>query len=202
MTPKRIKPGSNFPSSRAFTLIEVTLALGLASFCLLSVFALLPISLASDQSSIEQATAVDVSSSIVTDLRTTQRLGTKQSPSFGIFIPAAPATSTGGVVRTSGTTIFLSASGRPDVTNPSQVVLSGSNVSRYRATIGFYFPSNASAPAQNATMVRILITWPALADPTDSSHPTGWPLSATTPANVWPKNYTGSYEVETALDRN
>jgi hypothetical protein len=46
---------------------------------------------------------------------------------------------------------------------------------------------NSSITPRTATMVRILITWPAMAD----IDPTKWPT-----------NFSGSYETVTALDRN
>jgi hypothetical protein len=58
----------------------------------------------------------------------------------------------------------------------------GGGASRFLAYVSFY---SASA-TKSATPVRILITWPAAAD-----------LS-----NNPPKNFSGSYEVITALDKN
>ena len=53
----------------AFSLIEVTLALGIAAFCLLAVFALVPIALKTQQASIQQPTANQIISTIWSDLR-------------------------------------------------------------------------------------------------------------------------------------
>jgi len=181
-------------SGRAFSLVEVTLALGVAGFCLVTVFGLLPVGLTSNQASLEQTAAGNVSSAILGDLRSAQ-VGASLSPRFGIPIPAPPASA--GTTETSGTTIYLSANGTASPTGA--VVTSGSNLSRYRATIGFSFPSSGqySSPisSRTVTAVRVLITWPAMADPKSGV----WTLGS---SPSWPTNYIGSYEADTTLDRN
>lgn len=84
---------TKFASNRAFTLVEVSLALGVASFCLLSIVGLLPVGLTSNQASIEQTMAVNISSAIVSDLRTAQPMGAKLEP------PVRPAHPAGGSGR-------------------------------------------------------------------------------------------------------
>jgi uncharacterized protein (TIGR02598 family) len=58
----------------AFSLVEVTLALGVAAFCLIAVLGLLPTGLRTQQASIEQTTANTISSQIVADLSAALRL--------------------------------------------------------------------------------------------------------------------------------
>ena len=53
----------------AFSLVEVTLALGVAAFCLLLLLGLLPTGLKTQQSSIQQTTANAIISTIWSDLR-------------------------------------------------------------------------------------------------------------------------------------
>ena len=93
---------------RAFTLIEVTLALGVAGFCLVTIFGLLPVGLNSNQASMEQTMAGNISSAILGDLRSTQA-GAGLSPRFGIPIPASPGSAAS--TETSGTTFYISANG-------------------------------------------------------------------------------------------
>src|SRR5208283_4024904 len=90
MPPESSNP-AKFRSRQAFTLIEVTLALGVAGFCLLSIFGLLPLGLTSNQASIEQTVAANLSSAIVSDLRTAESIGANVSPRFGLAIPASEA---------------------------------------------------------------------------------------------------------------
>ncbi len=161
-----------------FSLVEVTLALGVAGFCLTALCALLPIGLTSNQAALEQTMAAGITSAIVIDLDCAAPLGTVTTPHFGITIPAAQGTTP----STSGTSIYLAADGSASPTG--KVVTSGTAVSRYRATIGFTPPLGGQ---RTATAVRILITWPALADPAPGTPPV---------------NYTGSYEADTTLNRN
>src|SRR5437867_7336907 len=58
----------------AFSLVEVTLALGVAAFCLIAVLGLLPTGLKTQQASTEQTTANTIVSQIVADLNAALRL--------------------------------------------------------------------------------------------------------------------------------
>ena len=58
----------------AFSLVEVTLALGVAAFCLITVLGLFPASLKTQQSSIQQTTANQIISPIFSVLRADVRL--------------------------------------------------------------------------------------------------------------------------------
>ncbi len=72
----------SFQQTAAFSLIEVTLALGIAAFCLITVFALLPVALKTQQASIQQTTANTIISQIVADLGAALRLPPGQSKQF------------------------------------------------------------------------------------------------------------------------
>jgi type II secretory pathway pseudopilin PulG len=166
-----------FASSRssAFSLVEVTLALGVAAFCLLAVFGLLPIGLNSDRNSTQQTAAASLARAIAADLRVTPKTlpATDQvSPRYGITVPATGAPSH---------TIFLKEDGTAGAQDASA---DPTQSPRFRATLYF----NASgASLREATGVRILLTWPAMADKVAGTPPT---------------NYSGAYETFTALDRN
>ncbi len=58
----------------AFSLVEVTLALGVAAFALLAILGMLPTSLKTQQASIQQTTANEIISQIFSDLRADVRL--------------------------------------------------------------------------------------------------------------------------------
>jgi hypothetical protein len=152
---------------------------------MLSVFGLLPVGLTSNQASLNQTVAANISTAILSDLNCAQPLITSTTPHFGFSIPGAPSATT----TASPQTIYLAADGSATGAVGSKPVTSGTAISRYRATLGFCPPqSNVSQPVQRtATAVRILITWPAVADSTPGS---------------WPQNYTGSYEADTTLNRN
>jgi uncharacterized protein (TIGR02598 family) len=133
----------------AFSLVEVTLALGVAAISLLVIFTLLPIGLQTNQRSVEQTASADILSAVVADLRatpiTTPRGNTTSSIQFGISIPAA------GTQRTT-TTLFFNSVG--------QFARSQQPNSRYRVTITFV--SNGGE-AKAATLADLQVTWPASA---------------------------------------
>lgn len=148
----------------AFSLVEVTLALGIAAFCLIAILGLLPAGFNSNQTSVEQTVAAGVASAIVADLRATPAGAGAISPTYKITItPSGTAQQ-----------LRLCEDGSPDTAG-------GSN-SRYLAYVTFSTPSCPKAP----TPTRILITWPAAGDLNNNP----------------PKNFSGSYEAVTALDRN
>ena len=155
-----------------FSLVEVTLAVGIAAFCLLSIMALFPTSLATNQITIQQTANTNLAAAIAADLRATP-ITLSTSPRYGIAIPT-----TGGATHT----IFLQDDGTAGAQDADAIP---SQNPRYRATITFAAPADSSQ--KTATGVRILLTWPALADPV---------------ASATPSKFTGVYEVYTALNRN
>ena len=72
--PSRPALKGSLPKAAAFSLVEVTFALGIAAFCLLTVFALIPVALKTQQASIQQTTANTIASQIVADLSAALRL--------------------------------------------------------------------------------------------------------------------------------
>ena len=133
-----------------FSLIEVTLALGVAAVSLLVIFSLLPVGLQTNQRSIEQTASADILSAVAADLRatpvTTPRGNATTSKQFAINIPAAGAAGT--------TTLFLNATGQPNSILQTD--------SRYRLTITFV--SNGGG----ATLADLKVTWPAPATIVDA----------------------------------
>jgi uncharacterized protein (TIGR02598 family) len=180
------------PTAAGFSLVEVALALGIAAFCLISVFGLLPVGLNTNSTTLEQANAASAAESILADLRATALTNPPQdqsSPYYQLTIPAAPAASPG-TMRT----LFLRADGTPasSTTGPFQ----GQSIDltqnpHYRATIYFTSTSSpsqlASVPSKTALAARVLITWPAVADVIPS---------------IPPANFVGSLEAMTTLLRN
>lgn len=118
-----------------FSLVEVTLALGVMAICLIAVFALLPVGLNSNQAAIQQTVTSAVLTMISEDLHSTPKTA-NSSLRFNIPIPER-------------TILYFTESGTPD---------SRAN-SRYRAAITFTPSTN-----RLATKGRILITWPAQPD--------------------------------------
>jgi uncharacterized protein (TIGR02598 family) len=128
--------------SLGFSLVEVTLALGLAAFCLIALFGLLPLGVQTNQSSISQTAAASVLSSVVADLRATPRTSLR-SPQYDITFGTAKS-------------LYFDSEGRAVTPTDANAI------PRYRVTITFPpSPPGAFAP----TFVTLKVTWPALVDP-------------------------------------
>jgi uncharacterized protein (TIGR02598 family) len=174
------RPARSARSARsAFTLIEVTLALGVATFCLTSVFGLVPIGLTTNQNSSQQTTAAGIATAVSADLRGTPAANGTTSR-FQIPVPSSAALN-------QVHTLFFSQGGTPapGSTVDSLPVASGSNPSLYQATITF----NADPNSPKVFKVWILVTWPALAAGTQSQP-------------SMPSSFAGSYETATVLNCN
>jgi uncharacterized protein (TIGR02598 family) len=127
---------SNFEAA-AFSLVEIVLALGVAAFCLIAVFGLMPVGTQTNRNATSQTAATNIIATIVADLRTTPAAATT-SPQFAI---------------TFGTdkTLYFDASG--------QASTSLSPGSRYQLNIKW---NSAPAGLQYAVL---RVTWPAPVDP-------------------------------------
>lgn len=128
--------------STGFSLVEVTLALGVATFCLIALFGLLPLGLQTNQNSISQTAAASVLSGVIADLRVTPKTSLT-SPQYKITFGAAKS-------------LYFDGEG-------AAVTPTDANAApRYRVTITFpASPAGAFAP----TFVSLKISWPALVDP-------------------------------------
>lgn len=131
-----------------FSLVEVTLALGVAAVSLLVIFGLLPLGLQTNQRSIEETASADILSAVAADLRATPVTNPRgrgtTSTQFGISIPAAGGTGT--------TTLFFNSARQPNSSQQSD--------SRYRITITFL---SSSGGPKTATFADLKVTWPAAA---------------------------------------
>ncbi len=161
--------------AQGFSLIELLLALGIASFCLIPLLGLLPVGLRNDQSSNEQTRMANIATLIVRDMTSVSSTNTT-TPLYGFQIPAA-----GGTANTSPQTLYLA----PDGSETGTVGTAPGSTAFYRVSIAFIPP--ASAVSQTATLARVTVTWPALADAIPSQ---------------WPTHYNGILQTVVALDRN
>jgi type II secretory pathway pseudopilin PulG len=60
----------------AFSLVEVTLALGVAAFCLLAVFGLVPVGVQTNRNATSQTAATNIMAAVIADLRATPKANT------------------------------------------------------------------------------------------------------------------------------
>jgi uncharacterized protein (TIGR02598 family) len=141
-----------------FSLVEVTLALGVAGFCLLAVFALLPIGVQTNQLAFSQTAATTILSDVAADLRVAAQATASATPSpmYNIALPAS-----GSPTGWQPALYFDAQGGFSTALQPT---------SRYRLAVQFPLPS-ANAPY--ATCADIKISWPAALDATTSSNTAG-----------------------------
>src|SRR6266436_4191018 len=57
----------------AFSLVELTLAIGVAAFCLIAVFGLVPVGVQTNRNATSQTTATNIIAGVVSDLRATPK---------------------------------------------------------------------------------------------------------------------------------
>jgi hypothetical protein len=170
------------PTVQAFSLVEVTLALGVAAFCLMAVFGLMPVGVQTNRNTTSQTTATNITALAVADLRAANMAS---SPMLGITIPTNPTSPPQfippDVVPCYGGHTSIASQVRYFDSQGVATPLIGSN-SLYRLTVTFVKNTTATATT-GATYVNVKVTWPAAIDP-----------CVITPS--------GSVEMFAALDRN
>jgi uncharacterized protein (TIGR02598 family) len=129
----------------AFSLVELTLALGVAAFCLIAVFGLLPVGVQTNRNATSQTAATSIISSVLADIRTTAGTTASATPSplYQIIIPARDASNTIPQTR------YFDSVGR--------FTMSPSANSRYQLNV--IFPGNPG-PTPRATYSYLQVTWP------------------------------------------
>jgi len=76
---------------RGFSLVELTLAIGVAAFCLIAVFGLIPVGVQTNRNSTSETQATTIIALAIADLRAAQIGPQYGSPMFGFFpIPTDP----------------------------------------------------------------------------------------------------------------
>src|SRR6266516_6437026 len=93
----------------AFSLVEVTLALGIAAFCLIAVFGLVPIGVQTNRNATSQTAATNIMAAVAADLRATQRC-VETSTQFQITLGTGPGCPTS--VSPSATTLYFDGTGQ------------------------------------------------------------------------------------------
>jgi uncharacterized protein (TIGR02598 family) len=135
----------------AFSLVEVTLALGIAGFCLIAVFGLLPVGIQTNQRSISQTVATAILSSVAADLRATPKTSSI-SAQYKVTLGTAK-------------TLYFDSSGRCSTDSAGSLKPDGSSWSppiQARYQLNVTFPPNAGF-AYNPTYADLKVTWPATA---------------------------------------
>jgi uncharacterized protein (TIGR02598 family) len=128
-----------FPAG--FSLVEVTLALGIAAFCLIAIFGLMPVGVQSSRNAASQTAASNIIAAVVADLRATPK-NANTSSQFNIAFTANPPA------------MYFDETGQ-------FATLLGAN-SRYQLNITW----NGSAALRYADLK---VSWPAGATPTNAT---------------------------------
>jgi len=169
-----------------FSLIEVVVALGVTTFCVVTLMALLAVGVNGDKTTIQRSLAANIADAVMADLRATPLSTQSYSPTLTLNSPrfrfVLPATGTG------TQTVYVATDGTP--LTALNANLSTANLSTGAGTfrVSISGPLRPSGTGQRtASPVYILVTWPGQADAT---------------ATTWPSHYAGSFEVVTYLDQN
>jgi uncharacterized protein (TIGR02598 family) len=133
----------------AFSLVEITAAIGVAGFCLIAVLGLLPVALQTQQASVQQTTANAIMAAILGDLRADVRLPPGQASKeresgFGLH----------------GHWLEVSTPDTLYFTNHATLAGSLDSTATFRAKITYLFPPTAST-----CVAKIIVSWPAQVDP-------------------------------------
>ena len=157
---------------RGFSLVEVTLALGIAVFCLVVIFGLLSVGVNTSTTSVEQTSATNVLSEVAGDLRSAPDPYPKGAAAttkvYKLPIPAAAATASPAPTPIAlSPPVYLDADGALD---------SAAGSATYQLNVWM-----TPGVGRSATIARLMLSWPPAA-------PTA--------------NAGGSVETVIALDRN
>jgi type II secretory pathway pseudopilin PulG len=137
----------------AFSLVELTLALGIAAFCLIAVFALVPIAVLANRNATSQTAATNIIAAVVADLRATPATNSTSSQ-FGI---------TFGTCRT----LYFSSEGQVVASGACGPPITPPPNSRYQLNLTWNLTGSCSPTLPCADLK---VTWPAAATP---ANPTG-----------------------------
>src|SRR5437773_7001985 len=142
----------------AFSLVEVTLALGVAAFCLIAVFGLVPVGVQTNRNATSQTAATNILSSVVSDIRASPKGGASGTVTAKYGIRR---------VKNSSTTVCFDGQGQPDGPGRLGNQPCGAGNWRYRLYAKTYPTVTLS---QNfipycANYVVLKLVWPAAANP-------------------------------------
>ncbi|HEY8995577.1 MAG TPA: hypothetical protein VIM71_12990 [Lacunisphaera sp.] len=154
-------------STTAFSLVELSIALGVITFCLLTIIGLLAIGVNSTHSSTTQTGATNILTAVTSDLQAvpnvtpasgsakgtvanpagTSRNAINTSPLYNLTVPVAGSSTTGTY------TLYMGENGLTNASPTGSV---------YQVNIWIYPANSSSYPTHQETFARVLITWPVL----------------------------------------
>jgi uncharacterized protein (TIGR02598 family) len=131
----------------AFSLAEVTLALGVAAVAFISILGMLPVALKTQQTSIEQTIASNIISEIIGDLRAAYNGPGSNSSQFGVELRRLPP---GLAQKYTPAPIYFALDGTQ---------LQGAAGAVFKTTITYFSATNITDAT--LTLVNLKVTWPA-----------------------------------------
>jgi prepilin-type N-terminal cleavage/methylation domain-containing protein len=151
----KTRAGGDSRDRRAFTLIEMVIALGIVSFALLGMMALLPAGVQATKTSLAESGAIDVLSDIIADRKAT----IPTLPSITYAIPGEPV----------GHAMVSNCFG----ITPANVPTTTYSQSNYRVTYEIISPTAGinTGPSVSGTdpyVVYFKVSWPAVASSTNA----------------------------------
>ena len=161
-------------NSAGFSLVEVTLALGVAAICLLALLALLPVASKTQQSSIQQTTANQIIAQLSAVLRADVSLPPGQANRVCPDPPDPNQPCNWGDLH--GHWLDQAAPDTMYFTNEGQQTgnLNGAPPpdAVFRAKITYRFP-----PSDTTSLADIAVSWPAAVDPGNGGVPAGYVIT-------------------------
>jgi type II secretory pathway pseudopilin PulG len=163
-----MKMKSPFQRIGAFSLVEITFALGVAAFCLIAVLGMLPVGLKTQQAGVQQTTANSIISQIFSALRADVRLPPGQESKVCPDDPNEPCEWRNlhghwrdrAVPDTLYFTNEAKQTGTINGSPPANAV--------FRAKITYQLP-----PTETTSLADITVSWPAQVDPATGGVPAG-----------------------------
>jgi uncharacterized protein (TIGR02598 family) len=136
-----------------FSLVEIVIALGVAAFCLLAILGMLPVSLKTQQASVNQTKTNAIISQVIGDLRADVRLPPGQQSKTQEGTAGLGLHGHWAAVATPDTIYFTNEGNQTpahtvNVSPPADAV--------FRVTVTYLFP-----PTATTSIAKITISWPA-----------------------------------------
>jgi uncharacterized protein (TIGR02598 family) len=155
------------PSIAAFSLVELTIALGVVVFSLVTILGLLAVGINSTHTSTVQTAATNILTAVASDLEACPNITPSYSPAtakgtvnsgargatlatplYGIQFPV------GGAAATKSYTIYIGENGQTNATAAGSL---------YQLNVWITASNASGSPIHQETFARLLITWPAAA---------------------------------------
>ena len=144
----------SLPETAAFSMIEITLAMGVAAFCLIAVLGLLPVALKTQQASVQQTTATEILSDASSDLRASVRYPPGQASKLNSQQQALKGHWAN--VGTPDTLYYTNEGAQTGGLSPG----SPPPDAVFRLTLTYLLP-----PTDTTSLANIRVSWPAQVDP-------------------------------------